>query len=468
MSAHDDKESAVKSIRRFDAQRRRLLATAGGLTAAGLLPRLAGLAIPGAYAQGAPDYKALVCVFLYGGNDGNDMVVPLDDYAQYAAVRSASGYAIGSGELVPITPTAPGRRYGLHPELRDLAPLFTAKKLAVVANVGTLAAPITRAQYLAGTAKTPRNLFSHSDQQLQWQGLVPNAEATTGWGGRVADATNAGNMIYGIPGVLSLAGDALFSIGTTSIPLALPGDGNSNLAGDVDTPTGRLRYDSMKRLLEIERDNTIVGRAADVMALALASAEKINAVFNNSVPVVDTAFNGTGSDIAQQLKRVATLIAGRDVLGVRRQIFFTSMGGFDTHSSQRSVQGGLFNDLGPALAAFQRATEALGVSGQVTAFTLSDFGRTFRVNANAGTDHAWGSHHFVLGGAVKGGTFYGTYPTLALSGPDDAGDEGQWIPTTAMDQYGATLASWFGVPAPALAQVFPNVGAFASPVLGFL
>ncbi|MEP7181414.1 MAG: DUF1501 domain-containing protein [Betaproteobacteria bacterium] len=452
---------------RFDSRRRRLLAAAGGLTAAGLLPRLASLALPSAYAQTATDYKALVCVFLYGGNDGNDTIVPIDDYAQYANVRGRSGAAIGEGELAPLLSAAPGRRYGLHPELRDLAPLFAAKKLAVVCNVGTLAAPLTRAQYLAGTGRAPRNLFSHSDQQLQWQGLVPGALATTGWGGRVADARNAGNMVFGIPGVISLAGDALFSIGATSIPLALPGDGSNGLVGDLESPSGRLRYDAMKRLLQVERDSTIVARAADVMSLALASAEKINAVFNGEVAAVDTAFRGVNSGLAQQLSRVATLIAGRFELGVSRQIFFCAMGGFDTHASQRSEHGDRMRELGTALAAFQRATEALGVSPQVTAFTLSDFGRTLRVNANAGTDHAWGSHHLVLGGAVKGGTLYGRFPTLALAGPDDAGDEGQWIPTTALDQYGATLASWFGVPAAALSQVFPRIQAFATPTLGF-
>jgi len=450
------------------ANRRRFLAAAGGLTAAGLLPRLASLATPAAHAQAPADYKALVCVFLYGGNDGNDTVLPLDDYAQYAAVRSRSGMQIGENEIVPLAAVPGAKRYGLHPELNDLAPLFAAKKLAVLHNVGTLAAPLTRAQYQAGTVRAPRNLFSHSDQQLQWQGLVPNAPATTGWGGRVADVTAAGNMIFGIPGVLSLSGDALFTIGQTSIPLALPGDGSNGLAGDVESPSGQLRYESMKRLLQIDRDSTIVGRAADVMALALASAEKINAVFNDEVAIVNTAFQGVNSGLAQQLKRVATLINGRNVLGVKRQLFYCAMGGFDTHANQRGEQGSRLNELGPALAAFQRATDALGVGAQVTAFTLSDFGRTFRVNANDGTDHAWGSNHFVLGGAVKGGAYYGRFPTLVLGGPDDAGDEGQWIPTTAMDQYGATLARWFGVPAPSLAQVFPNVGAFATADLGML
>ena len=450
-----------------DTMRRRLLLAAGGLTASGLVPRLSGLALPGALAQAAQDYKAMVCVFLYGGADSNDMVVPLDGYSAYDAVRGRGGMGLDAGELVPILPASPARRFGFHPALGDLAPIFTARKAAVVCNVGTLVAPLTRAQYLAG-GKSPRNLFSHSDQQLQWQGLVPGALVNTGWGGRIADRTDAGNPVLAIPGVISLDGDALFTVGETSVPLALPGDGGNGLAGDPDTPWGRIRLDAMRQLLAVERGNVVVAKAADTMDLALRSAETVNRAINADLPAVDAAFAGVYSGLADQLRRVATLIAGRNELGVRRHLFFTAMGGYDTHASQRSELAMRYDELGPALAAFQRALDALGVAAQVTTFTLSDFNRTFRVNANDGTDHAWGGHQIVMGGAVKGGTFYGTFPTLALGGPDDAGDEGQWIPTTALDQFGATLARWFGVPGPALTQVFPNLGAFAAQDLGFL
>jgi uncharacterized protein (DUF1501 family) len=448
--------------------RRRLLALAGGMTAAGLVPGLSALAVRGAAAQSYTDYKALVCVFLYGGNDTNNTVVPLDDYSQYAAVRGGSSVGLATGELTEIRPAAPGRRYGLHPQLAGLAPLFAAKRMAVVCNVGTLAAPLTRAQYRAGAGRAPRNLFSHSDQQLQWQGLLPGAIANTGWGGRVADVTAAGNSLLGIPGVLSVSGDSLFSIGRTSIPLALPGDGGNGLAGDYDTPAGRIRYDALQKLLTVDRDSTLVSKAADVMALALKSAKAINEAVGTVPAPVEAAFQGVYSGLADQLARVATLIGARGALGVNRHVFFCSMGGYDTHSSQRSEQGDRLAELGPALAAFQRAMEGLGVAPQVTAFTMSDFSRTFRVNANEGTDHAWGSHQFVLGGAVNGGTFHGTFPALVLDGPDDAGNEGQWIPTTSLDQFGATLARWFGVPAAGLADVFPNIGAFPSADLGFL
>jgi uncharacterized protein (DUF1501 family) len=448
--------------------RRRFLATAGALTASGLMPGLSALAVRAAAAQAFTDYRALVCVFLYGGNDSNNTVVPIDDYAQYAAVRQGSGVALGVGELTPIRPAQPGRGYGLHPELAPLAPLFAAGKMAVVCNVGTLVAPLTRAQYLSGTGRAPRNLFSHSDQQQQWQGLVPNGLANTGWGGRIADLTAAGNSVLGIPGVLSVSGDALFTIGQTSIPLALPGDGGNGLSGDYESDAGRIRYAALQKLLTVDRDPVLVAKAADVMDLALKSAKAINDAVGTVPDAVQNAFSGNYTDLGAQLARVATLIAARDVLGVNRHVFFCSMGGFDTHSSQASEQGDRLSELGPSLAAFQAAMDGLGVAPQVTAFTMSDFNRTFRVNANAGTDHAWGSHQFVLGGAVKGGTFYGTFPTLALNGPDDAGTEGQWIPTTSLDQFGATLARWFGVPAASLPQVFPNVTAFASADLGFL
>jgi len=458
----------MKNLSRPNELRRRFLATAGGVTAMGLVPRLASFAINNALAQSYTDYKALVCIFLYGGNDSNNTIVPIDDYAQYSAVRGQSDVGLGVNQLVPIKPASPARRYGLHPQLDDLAPIFAANKLAVVCNVGTLAVPLTRAQYQSGTGKAPRNLFSHSDQQLQWQGLLPGAIANTGWGGRIADTTLAGNAVLGIPGVLSMGGGALFTIGQTSIPLALPGDNGNGLDGDFDTAAGQIRYTALQKLLEVDLDSTLVAKAASVMSLALKSAKAINDAVGTTPAAVQAAFNGVYSDLANQLQRAATLIGARTTLGVNRQIFFCSIGGFDTHASQRSGQDGLLNDLGRGLAAFQKAMDGLGVASQVTTFTMSDFNRTFRVNSNQGTDHAWGSHQFVMGGAVKGGTFYGTFPQLILDGPDDAGSEGQWIPTTSLDQFGGTIAKWFGVPAASMTQVFPNLGAFPSADLGFL
>ncbi len=448
-----------------DFDRRRFLRAGCAFSASALFPALAAWT-PAATAQAA-DYRALVCVFLYGGNDSNNMVVPYDDYGSYAAGRSGStGAAIGRDELAMIAPTGLPR-YGLHPNLGTLAPLFGQGKLAVVANVGALTAPLTRAQYMAG-APHPRNLFSHSDQQSTWQGLVPGQATPSGWGGRIVDVTGAGNAALAIPGMVSLSGDAVYTIGATSLPVALSQNGALGLAGDRYSDAGRVRYAAMSRILAVDRENQLQAKAADVMALAVKSSEALADALNAAYSAIDSAFQGANGGMADQLYQCAKLVAARSQLGVTRHGFFTSMGGFDTHNAQRGEQASRFNELGPALAAFQKAMEALGVADKVTTFTLSDFSRTFRVNANAGTDHAWGSHQLVLGGGVRGGAFYGRYPNLAMGGPDDAGDDGQWIPTTAIEQYGATLAKWFGVPIAALPQVFPNLGAFTGADLGFL
>ncbi len=448
-----------------DLARRRFLRAGGAFSAGALFPALAAWT-PAAHAQAA-DYRALVCVFLYGGNDSNNMIVPYDDYGSYAAGRSGStGAAVGRDELAIITP-AGLPRYGLHPNLDMLAPLFAQGKLAVVANVGALTAPLTRAQYLAG-GPHPRNLFSHSDQQSTWQGLVPGQATPSGWGGRIVDVTGAGNAALAIPGMVSLAGDAVYTIGATSLPVALSQDGALGLAGDRYSDAGRIRYAALSRILAVDRENQLQAKAADVMALAVKSSEALGDALNSAYSAIDTAFQGANGGLADQLYQCAKLVAARSQLGVTRHGFFTSMGGFDTHNAQRGEQASRFNEMGPALEAFQKAMEALGVADKVTTFTLSDFSRTFRINANAGTDHAWGGHHLVLGGGARGGAFYGRFPNLAMGGPDDAGDDGQWIPTTAIEQYGATLAKWFGVPAAALPQVFPNLTAFSGPDLGFL
>ncbi len=445
--------------------RRRFLRASGAFSAGALFPSLAAWT-PSVAAQAA-DYRALVCVFLYGGNDGNNMIVPYDDYGSYAAGRSdATGAAISRGDLVQIAPKGLPK-YGLHPNLSALAPLFAQGKLAVVTNVGALTGPLTRADYLSDKPH-PRNLFSHSDQQSTWQGLVPGQATTSGWGGRIVDVTGAGNPDLAIPGMVSLSGDALYTIGETSLPVALSQNGALGLAGDRYSDTGRVRYDAMTKILTLDRDNQLQASAADVMALAVKSSEALSDALNFAYSAIDTAFQGVNGGLGDQLYQCAKLVAAHSQLGVARHGFFTSMGGFDTHNAQSGEQASRFNDLGPALAAFENAMEALGFADKVTTFTLSDFGRTFRINANAGSDHAWGSHHLVLGAGVRGGAFYGRFPNLAMGGPDDAGDDGQWIPTTSIEQYGATLARWFGVPASALPQVFPNLGAFASVDLGFM
>ena len=449
--------------------RREFLLRAGALTAGGLASRLAPISLlglgAGAHAQAAPDYKALVCVFLYGGVDGNNLVVPVDSatYAQYAAVRTvASGVNLTQAELLPIQPSGLGP-YGLHPELSDILPLFAAGKLAILANVGPLNEPTTKANYFA---VRPLNLFSHSDQQNQWQSAVSTGVSATGWGGRIADAMASQNPNF--PVITSIAGTTLFMSGGTTTPLTLPATGGLALAGFNGGAAANARLAAMQSILATDRDNAYVNAAADITTQAIALSGVVNPILTATNSSVQALFAGQTSAISQQLLQVAKLIEARAQTGARRQVFFVSLGGFDTHANELNTLTNLLGQLSPALRSFYDATVQLGVAGNVTTFTLSDFGRTFQPASGAGTDHAWGNHHLILGGAVRGGQMYGRYPTLARAGPDDADTSGRWIPTTAVDQYGATLARWFGVSEPALATIFPNLARFPTNNLGFL
>ncbi|MBK9702640.1 MAG: DUF1501 domain-containing protein [Betaproteobacteria bacterium] len=447
--------------------RRDFLRRSGALTAAGLAGSL-DLVSLSAHAQAAADYRALVCIFLFGGNDGNNLLLPADSagYAQYAAVRGAgSGIALTQAELLPIQPANLGTPFGLHPALKELQPLFAGGQLAAIANVGTLTQPTSKAQYAAGVR--PDSLYSHSDQQNQWQTSIASGTARTGWGGRLADvlAPQAGDAF---PVITSTAGVTLFVTGTASRPLAIPVTGGFGLSGYNNGPAAKARLAALNSLLAIDRGNTFVDAASAITEQAIALSATVNPILTSTTSTVAPLFAGQSSSIARQLLAVARMIEARAATGARRQIFFVSLGGFDTHANQLATQQTLFGQLSPAWKAFYDATVQLGVAQQVTSFTLSDFGRTFKPAAGGGSDHAWGNHHLVLGGAVKGGMLYGRYPTLTLAGPDDAEREGRWIPTTAVDQYGATLAKWLGASTADLAQVFPNLARFPVDNLGFL
>lgn len=409
----------------------------------------------------AGDYRALVCVFLAGGNDGNNTVLPYDEYASYQAVRGTA-LNIPKDSLLKVASASQKAAFGLHPALAEIHPLYEQGKLAVLANAGPLAEPLTRDEYAAG-APRPDNLFSHADQQALWQSAVSSSVdplARTGWGGRTADLLASANPVS-FPMVVSTAGVPLFGTGERARPL-VPG---TSLAGFGSDAVSVARYDALRKLLDLETGALLVDEASAIAANAIDDLDDLTAALAKG-PKPSTTF--PNSALGRQLATIAQVVAVRETLKMNRQVFFVSHGSFDTHAGQLGTHQNLLSQLSQGLAAFHAATVELGVESAVTTFTLSDFGRTFQPNSGGGTDHGWGSHQLVLGGAVKGGDFYGTYPTLAKGGPDDAATEGRWIPTTSVDQYAATLARWFGVAPSQLPSVFPNLGRFDAQDLGFL
>jgi uncharacterized protein (DUF1501 family) len=450
--------------------RRAFLRNVGAMSAFGLASRLDLVnIIAEAGAQSAPDYKALVCVFMFGGNDGNNTLIPIDTagYGQYAAARPpSSAINLAQASLLPIQPVNLGMPFGLHPALPELQTLFAQRKMAILANVGTLLQPTSKAQYNAGIR--PLSLYSHADQQAQWQSSISNNAAGTGWGGRLADKVASFNAASGFPVVTSLDGTVLFTTGTATVPLTIPVTGSFALSGYTGSAAANARLAAVQQLLTQGSANTFVTGANAIGTQALQLSATVNPILANTNSTVAPIFASQKTGTANQLYQVAKMIEARAVTGAKRQIFFVQLGSFDTHGDQINRQQNLFAELSPALKAFYDATVALGVSAQVTTFTLSDFGRTFQPASGGGTDHAWGNHHFIMGDAVKGGSMYGQYPQLVLGGPSDAESEGRWLPSTAVDQYGATLARWFGVGAADLSAVFPNLAKFPTSDLGFM
>lgn len=410
----------------------------------------------------AQDYKALVCLFLYGGNDGDNCLIPRSqsEYKNYAAQRGA--LALPYSQLLPITlGKSDGREFGLTPHWPELQSLFQQKILALVANVGPLIEPTTRQMYLSKRAKLPRNLFSHSDQQTVWSNSRPDELAAgTGWGGRVADLMDSLNANAQLSMSVSVSGANVFQVGKTIVPYQIsPVSGSLGLANVSLSARADPVSRAFRELLAQEHPGLFETEYARIMKRAI-EADKIvkSALANVSLKTPFPA--GT---LGAQLKMIARLIAARTAFGLKRQIFFCSLGSFDTHGDQLTEHPPLLRQVSQALRAFYDATVELGVAAQVTTFTMSDFGRTFRSNGK-GSDHGWGNHHLVLGDAVKGGELYGQFPTQVIGGPDDT-ELGRWIPTIASDQYAATLALWFGVARSDLSIVLPNVGRFAAPNL---
>jgi uncharacterized protein (DUF1501 family) len=456
----------------MNAHRRKFLGSTAALTAAALAGNLSRWGVQSAGAQALSDYRALVCVFLFGGNDSNNMIVPYDDYAQYAAVRTpASNIALTQAEILPfVAARQGGKRFGFHPAFAALKPLYDAGQLAAIANAGPLIAPITKADYVAGRSRPP-NLYSHSDQQAAWQGYLPGSAIRSGWGGRMADQMPAANTGSTMPMAVSVSGSQVFNQGEDTASFVIPSSGGVSLSGQGTDAVSRARYAALRGLLATDGGNEVFKGAASILDRALTTAEAANPILTATLPVggtIATAFGTQSSNVANQLKQAARLIEARTALGVKRQFFFVGLGGFDHHANLLSSQNTLFNQLVPALKAFYDYTVAAGVASNVTTFTMSDFSRTFVGNSTQGSDHAWGAHHLVLGGAVRGNDIYGSFPSLVRSGPDDAGTNGSWLPTTSVDQIGATLATWFGVPAGDLPAIFPNLARFSTANLGFM
>ena len=441
------------------------------------------------------DYKALVCIFLSGGNDSNNLIIPTiqSEYDNYASIRTSVlaiplAGAPPSKIVMPISPLqSDGHEYGFHPACPEFVALFGEGKLVPLFNVGTLVFPMTSAQYKAGILQKPPQLFSHADQVTQWQTSIPDRPPLTGWGGRCADLLAQPADLISLS--VSLAGANTFEVGNLVSQYSVSTSGAIAMTG-----LNTARQSALTNILGLPYPNLQAQAYAKVAQHSIQTGTLLNSAIASTsaanywtTPFPTTIIppsggNAFGSGLSSQLKMIARLIeaGNRSALaggfGMKRQIFFCSVGGYDLHTGQTPGPGStvigshanLFADLSQCMFAFQRAMEQLGLADSVTSFTSSDFGRTFPSNGQ-GSDHGWGSHHLIMGGAnsVRGQRTYGKFPTLAVNGPDDT-NTGRWIPTTACDQYFATLATWFGVDNSNLATVFPNLGRFATPNLGFM
>ena len=433
--------------------------------------------------QAATDYKALVCVFLNGGNDGNNMFVSLDQYSSYFTARGVDlALPQDSLSLLSVSP-ASGGSYGFHPNMPEMRSLFNAGRLAVLCNNGPLVEPLTKTTYQNGTGKKPLQLFSHSDQVGLFQTAIANTVSQTGWGGRLADKTLGLNGAATFPNNISINGVNLLLTGVDTRQLAVADSGTSlanvlvlSNAPGASTAEINSRLASFTELRTLDNNFKLIKAASDTRSSSIQTDTALGTVN----PVLSTTFPNPSTSISRQLLQVARLIkASTDPtagINMKRQIFFVQIGGFDTHSAQLTGQGTLLQQLSQAINAFFSATVELGLQDKITLFTMADFGRTLQPSgtglAQVGSDHGWGNHQLIVGGAVQGGTLYGTYPTLALGGPNDTdggtSPRGRWIPTTSVEQYAATLASWYGLSSSDLTAVFPLIGRFASPNLGFL
>jgi uncharacterized protein (DUF1501 family) len=451
------------------ASRREFLKRSSALSIAGAAaPWAMNLAAMGeAAAQSADDYKALVCVFLFGGNDHGNTIIPYDaaSYAEYARLRSSLALprdTLAATLLSPSVALDGGRQFALAPTLAALKPVFDSGRLAPVMNIGPLIEPTTKAQYAARSVELPPKLFSHNDQQSVWQASLAEG-ATSGWGGRMGDVFMAGNGQSTFTAV-SVSGNAVFLSGrevsqyqvSSAGSVAINGIG-SNLYG---SPAAAQALRSL--ITTVPSDNHLMRQAyVAVTQRSITADSSLRGALAGAAPL-PTTFPATG--LGGQLSMVARMIAARSQLGAKRQVFFVSLGGFDNHDLLLTAHPALLQQVGDAMAAFYQATVDLGVATNVTTFTASDFGRTLASNGD-GSDHGWGSHHFVMGGAVRGQRFFGAVPALGDGGPDDVG-QGRLLPTTSVDQLAGTFAAWMGLSPGQVEGVVPGIGNFGVRDLG--
>lgn len=418
--------------------------------------------IGAASAQTTGGYKALVCVFLYGGNDTHNTVVPAGAaYATYAATRGTLAW-----QPAQLTPLSVGGVQLPTAELGPLAALYEAQRCAIVANVGPLIQPTNRTTFLNGSVPKPAKLFSHNDQQSTWQASAPEG-ATYGWGGRIGDllAAQNGNSTFT---TINLTGNAVFLSGQQIQPYQLdPAQGAVPFNGVVGTTLygSSAGTSALRTILTRTNANLMHNELGKVNQRSIDSQAAVSAAIAAPITPAPPALPAN-NQLAQQLQMVARMIYARNALGAARQVFLVSMGGYDTHANQAATHPGLLTQLAQAIGWWQTTIDQLGIANDVTLFTASDFGRALTPNSE-GSDHGWGAHHFVVGGAVNGRQVYGAYPDLTTNASTDAGN-GRLIPTTSVEQYAATMAKWMGVTPANLPVILPNLVNFSQQDLGFM
>jgi uncharacterized protein (DUF1501 family) len=442
---------------------RSALASAAGLSTRGSALGFLAATHAAATEAATTDYKALVCIFLSGGNDGFNVLIPSDDTRYVAYKKARANLALPPEKLLSLAATSSTLKYSVPSYASGLRDLYSQGQLAFVANVGTLLEATTKKTYQEGK-NLPPQLYSHNDQSDQAVSAQLDAAQRLGWGGRIADLMSSRNGASRLPLGISIAGNTLFQVGETAVPYNLSSYG-AKLLRVSSTDPKNSRYNTFNKLLEMAAtDSYLLKRqlANSIKGSIDLSETLIAALANSSI--------GTGiwpaSRLSEQLQMVAKMISVRQTLGMSRQVFYVVQGGYDTHYNQLELHAQLIKDLSDGLTAFHGALNELGVGNNVSSFTLSDFGRTLTSNGS-GTDHAWGNVNLVAGGAVAGGNVYGKFPSQVIDSANDAG-YGRIIPTTSIDQYAATLASWFGVDAAGLQTIFPNLTRFPVSNLGFM